>query len=120
MAKTTIPVMYRDGANWKEFATYIGDGSITPEQIKALSDSLDVDGTFIPTQIGQRHLGASMAGFPGPDDHVWHEMLVDDIQVFDDLDNRSGLDGEHVGPVDQFVAAMVAAARDGWDDTVEP
>lgn len=118
---TLIPVSYADASNYKQHATYVAEGAITDEQTTALRGCVDADGFFIPTQIGQSHLGARMEQFPGEDDHVWHTMDCDEVEIVDVLPDYEPR--VHplvmVGPVDEFVALMVAAHAKGWDDTVD-
>lgn len=114
---TIIPVSYRDGAGWQKNATYVAEGAITDEQTTALRGCVDGDGFFIPTQIGQSHLGEPMEQFPGEDDHIWHVMDTDDIEIVDVLPEHNTL--VMVGPVDEFVNLMVAEHAKGWDDTVD-
>jgi hypothetical protein len=114
---TIIPVSYRDAAGWQKNATYVAEGAITEEQTTALRGCVDGDGFFIPTQIGQDHLGQAMEQFPGEDDHIFHVMDVYDVEIVDVLPEYNSL--VMVGPVDEFVALMVTEHAKGWDDTVD-
>lgn len=114
---TLIHVSYADASNYKQHATYVAEGAITREQTTALRACVDGDGFFIPTQIGQSHLGERMEQFPDEGDHVWHVLDCDDIEIVDVLPAHNQL--VMVGPVDEFVALMVAEHAKGWDDTVD-
>jgi hypothetical protein len=120
MSVTHVPYMYRDANNYKAHHTVRLAGQITDEQRERVRQSLESivgDHTgFIPEQIGWPHAGdgeGSWTSFPNPnDDHCWHELDVDEIEV----------SGTWAGvlpteTVEQWVAAMVEAAERGWDDT---
>lgn len=114
---TLIPVSYRDASGWQQNATYVAEGAITNAELKALRGCVDGDGFFIPTQIGQEHLGFAMEQFPGEDDHIFHVMDVHDIEIVDTIPQHNRL--VMVGPVDEFVHRMIAENASGWDDTVD-
>jgi hypothetical protein len=112
---TVIPVVYRDAANWKLHEQYVLRGAITPEQEARLRATLNEDAGlhhFIPTQIGETHLGPFNDRWT-EDDHVWHELGVDDIETSDRYDVRVPL-----MTVEEFVTAMEDAAAAGWDGSV--
>lgn len=113
---TIIPVQYRDAANWKLNDRYVLLGTFTPEQEARLRATLNEDAglhQFIPTQIGEVHLGPFNDAWT-EDDHIWHEMEVDEIEVVDDPPDRQ----LSWSTVEEFVQRMEKAAADGWDDTV--
>lgn len=113
MRVTIVPYMYRDASNFKAFGDIIVAGAITDEQRAALKASLDVNDTFIPEQLHLEHLGwqeDTWTSFPASDDHVWHELLVDEIRVEEN-------DHQPVFTVDDLVKWFVDAAVEGWDDT---
>lgn len=112
---TLLPVSYADASNHKQHATYVAEGAITDTQRQAIAGCVDGDGFFIPTQVGQSHLGQTMVQFPGEDDHVWHTMDCDGIEIVDVLPAHDRL--VMVGPVDEFVNLMVTEHATGWDDT---
>lgn len=114
---TIIPIQYRDAANWKLNDRYVLLGTFTPEQEARLRAALNEDNglhQFIPTQIGEVHLGPFSDAWT-ENDHIWHEMEVDEMEVMD-LDVRSNFEARD--PVEDFVQRMEKAAADGWDDTV--
>lgn len=114
---TVIPVLYRDAANHKKAATVLADGAINGSQLDALGAALESDEMFVPAQVGLRHLGATMAGFPGTDDHGWHEIDMNEIVVEPDAPNFESQWSPviKVGPVADFVAKFVRAATMGWE-----
>lgn len=112
---TRVHYLYRDGDNYKQGGDVLLSGEIGADQIKQIKASLDTDGGFIPAQIGWPHLGTLMAKFPDASDHCWHEMWLDDPYTFQTVSEPST--GEQVtGSVEDWVAAMVAIGKDGWDD----
>lgn len=120
--KTVIPYMYRDSANYKQFSELVLDGAITPAQKARLAATLEQDGTFIAAQVGLDHLGSQSlwSSWPSEDDHCWHELNVDSIDV-----HPNGYEGYGKGftDVESFVAKMEAEKAAGWDEeahAIEP
>lgn len=108
---TAIPVMYRDGHNYKKSRTLLFAGAITPEQTELLRASLDEGVYFIPTQVGLRHLGHAMESFPNDADHSWHELLLGDIEVTTVTELPDDLPD-----LNEFLSTMRGAAKEGWDE----
>lgn len=114
MTITTVGYMYRDESNFKVDGRIVLSGQITPQQVDQLRTSLHQGEQFIPTQVGLPHLGstAEWPSFPSDDDHVWHEMNLDDIVTREVMTCV-----QPVSSVEEFVAAMTTTAG-LWDDTV--
>ena len=117
MAQTVIPVMYRDGDNYKIHGTIVAEGSITNAERESLREALDSGEYYLPLQLGLEYYGTDWSSYdPDDSDHPWHEMGVDEITVEDDGDLRAGTNHvEHVGPVSAFVRKVAAANSVGWD-----
>lgn len=104
---TRIEIMYRDASNYKERFDYVAEGALTLEQAKALIDSLDVNGNFLPGLVG---LGAASWSSDGDDaayedDHPFHE--IDGIELTSrpaDLEETAA----------ELVAKFVAVGPQGW------
>lgn len=121
-SSTLLRVCYADASNYKDAYLLVAEGTITDTdrgRLAASVDDTDGDGDrfFIPMQIGLPHAAAQMVGFPNEDDHVWHSLDLDEIEV---VEAYTGVDGVKVGPVGEFVDRMVAAAATGWDDGKGP
>lgn len=117
MKVTIIPLQYRDAANWKLTERYVLSGAFTPEQEARLRATLNEDAGlhhFIPTQINEVHLGP-FNDYWTDDDHVWHELEVDEMEVVEDYPAGNGW----LCTVEEFVQRMEQAAADGWDDSVD-
>lgn len=81
---TTIPVRYRDYANYQWHSDIRLQGAITADQITALRAALLDGALYCPLQVGLTHLGAAESSlFPGVNDHGWHEMDLGTITVDD-------------------------------------
>ncbi|MCV6988657.1 hypothetical protein H7I87_00290 [Mycobacterium timonense] len=117
MAYTTIPVCYRDYADYRWHGDIRLEGAITPQQVGALRAAL-VDGAlYAPLQVGLTHCGAEESRmFPGVNDHGWHEMDLDGITIDEWRPSRLGcVSGpDEAGTVAEFVARMQRAAAAGW------
>lgn len=114
---TTIPVRYRDYANYQWHSDIRLQGAITADQITALRAALLDGSLYCPLQVGLTHLGAAESSlFPGVNDHGWHEMDLGTITVDDaplpPLGCVTGPDDG--GPVAEFIARMHRAAATGW------
>lgn len=106
----TVPVMYRDADNYKEFTTLYFSGVATDELKARLRAVLDSGEHYIPTQIGHEHLGTRMASWPDQQsDHVWHELDVDEIE------NTTGRDNLASESFEDFVALIEQNSAAGWD-----
>lgn len=105
-----IPVMYRDADNYKSHGSYYVEGEFTPEQKERLRETLEVDNTFLPGQIGGDHLGGNNYDYDDDSDHPWHELDVDEIHTSEHPE------GDSFGMPEEFVARFEKAAADGWDD----
>lgn len=106
---TVVPVTYRDASNYKTHRDFRFRGVISTPQRAALAAALEDGEFFIPTQVGLPHLGASgLVAFPSEDDHVFHELDLDEITVTAGTANDT---------ITEFVDRMTAANRDGWDVT---
>ena len=119
MAQTVIPVMYRDSSNWKTHGRLVALGVITPGEIEKLRGALDRGEHYLPLQLGLDYYGTDWSGYDPDDlDHPWHEMLLDEITIAEEGDDRwFGTDHvEHVGPVSEFITRIVAASSAGWDE----
>lgn len=117
MLVTVIPVIYRDANGIRTHGELRIDGVLTAEQIRTLKSALYDGREFVPGQLGLPHYGAAeSSAFPGPNDHGWHTLLVDDAGIVDDSDRYwSGAGApECAGTPEQFLAALRAAASSGW------
>jgi hypothetical protein len=117
---TVIPVQYRDGSNYQAPGRIELAGAITPTQIAALRAALDEGTHYVPRQLGLSHLGASKwSSFPGDDDHSWHEMELEDVEVLRaDSPARlsfAGVVSDENGTVADFVRCVERVAAAGWD-----
>jgi len=112
---TTIPVMYRDAANWKANGDIFLKGAITQAQKDRIRVALDESLYFIPTQLSQPHLDRNRPSFPCGDDHVWHEMFINDV-VTEYVDEASDLATVLAnGTVEGFVTLIESQSKAGWD-----
>ena len=115
--KTAIPVMYRDGDNYKIHGCLVADGAITDSDREKLKASLHNGDLYLPLQLGLDYYGTDWSSYDPDDcDHPWHEMGVDEIEVAEDGKLRlPSQHVEHVGAVDTFVRRVAAASSVGWD-----
>jgi hypothetical protein len=83
---TRVEYRYRDAANYKQFASVVLGGEITPEERQRIRAALDGGEYFIPSEVGLTDLQPRMPAFPDPEiDHVWHELdVADGITLTDD------------------------------------
>lgn len=117
MLVTVIPVIYRDTNGIRTHGELRLDGVLTAEQNQTLKSALYDGLEFVPGQLGLTHYGAAESStFPGPNDHGWHMLLVDDAVIVDDTDRCwSGAGApEHAGTPEHFLTAVRAAATSGW------
>lgn len=76
-----VPVMYRDADNYKEHATLFLKGTVTDALKNRLRRTLEDQQYYLPTQVGQQHLGSTLSRWPDESsDHPWHELDVDEIE----------------------------------------
>jgi len=72
---TRVEYLYRDSGNYKQFASVVLTGEITPEERARIAAALDSGEYFIPGQVGLEDLQPKMPFFPNREsDHVWHEL----------------------------------------------
>lgn len=87
MLATLIPVIYRDSNGIRTHGGLRLDGSLTLAHAQALKAALYDGREFVPGQLGLSHSGATESStFPGPNDHGWHILLVDDAIILDEAD----------------------------------
>lgn len=116
---TLIPVLYRDAANWKVQGVLHLSGAIAADQVAALRLCLSDGLYFVPHMLGFEHLGdGQWSSFPCEDDHDWHEMYLDEIEVIDvALGGGALAPGEKVlqgGTVATFLDTVIAVSACGW------
>ncbi len=117
MLVTVIPVIYRDTNGSRTHGELRLDGALTPTEAHALKAALYDGRDFVPGQLGLPHYGATESPtFPGPNDHGWHILLVDDASIIEEADRCwSGAGApESAGTPEQFLAKLRAAAASGW------
>lgn len=117
MLVTLIPVTYRDINGIQTHGDLRLDGVLTPDQREAFKAALCDGREFVPGQLGLSHYGATESPtFPGPYDHGWHLLLVDDAVVVDDAEQVWTGAGapEFGGTPEQFLTKLRAAASSGW------
>ena len=121
---TEVPVMYRDASNYKAFGSVTFPGTLNAGQRDRLRAALDGGEYFIPEQLGLHHLGPELMGFPGEDDHAFHELDLEDVTETKGWAPYPGNPEEqHIEThgtyryesAEAFVQAMEKAAADGWD-----
>lgn len=79
-AVTIVPYLYRDATNGKAHGRAVFAGAITADQRESLRLALDEGEYFIPSQVGLDSLRPLM-GDRNENDHPWHEIEVDNIEV---------------------------------------
>lgn len=108
---TKLLYCYRDAANYKASSTIWLEGTLTPANVRALEKTLDSGEYFIPEDLvglGIRELQEELTSFPSEDDHVWHTLDLEDLEVVAALD-----EGETSIPVSTFLDAFQKVAADG-------
>jgi hypothetical protein len=108
-----LSYLYRDASNYKARATAIFAGTLNPTDRALIASklALSFDGdSFIPTQVGLDMLHSQ---FPGlwPDDHPWHELVLDDDVDEVPAEATHGTWDEHL---------KLWRAVDVWDDSWSP
>lgn len=81
---TKISYMYRDASNYKQCEEVIFEGEITEAEKEVILNNRDEGLYFIPSQVGLDDLQSRMTGYPNSDDHVWHELNENDIEIVSD------------------------------------
>lgn len=76
MPNTELEYMYRDGGNYKEYATVVLEGPLTPEEVTAIRTSLDSGEYFIAEQVGLENLRERWETHHEDLDHIWHELVA--------------------------------------------
>ncbi|MBU8841079.1 hypothetical protein [Mycolicibacterium goodii] len=121
MLVTLIPVAYRDTNGIQLHGEIRLDGEITEYHREALAAALASGRDFVPGQLGLTHYGASESrDFPGPYDHGWHRLVLEDAVVVDEL-HRSWTGAgapEYAGTITEFLGRIQAAAAAGWMPTL--
>jgi hypothetical protein len=110
---TTLPYQYRDGANFKESSAIVLNGVLTASDIAAITATLESGEKFIPydLQLDIAELQDRLPSFPDEDDHVFHELLLEELDVSDTVP-----EGTSTIDVDDFLKAFAAVrSRRGWD-----
>jgi hypothetical protein len=100
---TRLGYRYRDASNYKQHHEVTFAGAISDAERRALLAHLDEGSHFIPSQVGLEDLQHRFGSLTD-DDHPWHELEADDIEVVDAVPSH--------GDVHAFVARFCAAA---WD-----
>jgi hypothetical protein len=100
---TRLGYLYRDGSNYKQHHAVVFAGAITDAERRALLARLDDGSYFIPSQVGLEDLQHRFGGLTD-DDHPWHELEADDIEVADAVPSH--------GDVHDFVVRFCATT---WD-----
>lgn len=78
---TAIPYLYRDSSNYKVHDELVVEGELTTAGIASIREVL-IDGVwFDPVPLNLRHRGSELANFPTDDDHDWHELVLDDVNL---------------------------------------
>ena len=77
---TSISYLYRDASNYKVYESIIFVGPISDEDITLILGKLDHGVFFLPEQVGLPTLYGSFDQLC-EDDHVWHELERDDIEL---------------------------------------
>jgi hypothetical protein len=110
---TKIPYFYRDASNYKASSEVIVSGVFTQEQKNIIQGKLDSGEFFIPTDVRMRALQNELISFPSEDDHVYHTLDVDELEVLDAIPPGCTL---HCS-ADEFTARF-KAVKD-WDVSAE-
>lgn len=106
-----IDYMYRDGSNYKRHGAIYVDAPLSEAERSALKAALDDAEYFLPEQLGLgvEELNVKGLNFPNDDDHPWHEMALPERMA-------TAEEGVTVIPKEEFLKAMLLAAKNGWDD----
>lgn len=110
---TVVPYQYRDAANYKAGGEIILAGLLSEVDISAIKSKLDSGEYFIPHDLGLGipELQDTLESFPSEDDHVYHELLLDEREVVSELP-----EGKVAIPAQSFVEAFaVLKDVDTWN-----
>lgn len=85
---TTLTYLYRDASNYKQHGQIQLDGILSPEELQMIRSRLSEGDRFIPgdlpAEFGIEELQSKLPSYPSEeDDHVWHELQLDDQQRAD-------------------------------------
>lgn len=103
---THIPLVYRSEDSNKSYGTIVLEGAITEAQINELRANLRAGEQYRPDllAVNMNRLSAD-----------WHEMVLDELTVeTTDRPRFTEEFDEHLGTVDDFVAAVKTAAAQHW------
>ena len=105
-----IDYMYRDGSNYEQHGTIYLDAPLSKAERSALKAALDDAKYFLPEQLdlGIEELNVKAINFPNDDDHPWHEMTLP-------WRMKTAEEGVTVISKDEFLKAMLLAAKEGWN-----
>ena len=83
---TQVDYMYRDASNYKRGRTEVLAGELSAVEIAEILARREDSEFFIPAQVGLEELQHELwdeydSGYPTTDDHVWHELQGEDIQL---------------------------------------
>lgn len=108
---TVLPVMYRDGDNYKRHDSIIVAGEFTPADIEALRSTLDEGEHYAPVDVGLPHLLDESDWSRNDSDHCWHELSLDR-----DLDVRPLRLSETIAfeSAAEMIAKFAEASAAGW------
>lgn len=110
-----IPYLYRDAANYQQHDAIYLDRVLTPDELALIESKLDSGQYFIPGNLSKvrvEELQSRMTSYPSSDDHVYHEMELEDLEVL-----HKAPCGAEVISADDFVASFAAiACSNGWDE----
>lgn len=76
---TQIQYTYRDASNWKQHEVVVLEGELSTEDIDFIMGKLESAMWFLPEQVGLPRLQPRW-GILNNDDHIWHELLREDIR----------------------------------------
>lgn len=105
-----IDYMYRDGSNYKQHGAIYLDTPLSEGETAALKSTLDDAEYFLPEQLGLgiEELNVNAGNFPNDEDHPWHEMQLPAYMA-------AAEEGVTVISKDEFLKAMLLAAKEGWN-----
>lgn len=110
---TVVSYQYRDAANYKAGGEIILAGLLSEADIGAIRSKLDSGEYFIPHDLGLdiAELQDTLESFPSEDDHVYHELLLEEREVVSELP-----EGKVAIPAQSFVDAFKALKDvDTWN-----
>jgi hypothetical protein len=111
---TVIPYLYRDAANHKQSNEIVLEGELSSTEIAAIESKLSDGEYFIPGDLvglGIEELQPRSIGYPSEEDHVYHELELDSLEV-----QATVPEGTVVHSKEEFVKAFEAIPdSEGWD-----